>query len=101
MIKLLLLTAIFSSAAEAPSPFQRDAALFQAKCAKCHTIGRGDRVGPDLKGVSDRHDKAWIVGFITKTESYLNTDPEAKKLLVRFNGVRMETLNLNEAQAEG
>ena len=71
MIKLLLLTALFAHAAEAPSQFQKDAALFQAKCAKCHTVGRGDRVGPDLKGVSERREKAWISGFITKTPSYL------------------------------
>lgn len=101
MIKLLLLTALFSHAAEAPTPFQKDAALFQAKCAKCHTVGRGDRVGPDLKGLSDRRDKTWIVGFITKTEQYLNADPEAKKLLAKFNGVRMETTGMSEAQAGG
>jgi mono/diheme cytochrome c family protein len=101
MIKLLLLTALFSHAAEAPTPFQKNAALFQAKCAKCHTVGRGDRVGPDLKGVAERREKAWIVGFITKTPTYLENDPEAKKLLAKFNGVRMETTNLSEAQAQG
>ncbi len=101
MIKLLLLSALFAHGAEAPSQFQKDAALFQAKCAKCHTVGRGDRVGPDLKGVSERRDKTWIIGFITQTESYLNTDTEATKLLARFNGVRMENTNLNEAQAQG
>jgi mono/diheme cytochrome c family protein len=101
MIKFLLLSALVSHATEAPSQFQKDAALFQAKCAKCHTVGRGDRVGPDLKGLTERRDKAWIVGFITKTDSYLDNDPEAKKLLAKFNGVRMETTGMNEAQAEG
>lgn len=98
---LLFFAVCRAGAGEAPSQFQKDAALFQAKCAKCHTVGRGDRVGPDLKGLSDRREKAWVVGFITKTESYLNNDPEAKKLLARFNGVRMEATNLSEAQAEG
>ena len=101
MIKILLLSALFSHAAEAPTQFQKDAALFQAKCAKCHTVGRGDRVGPDLKGLSERREKAWIIGFITKTDSYLNTDPEAIKLLAKFNGVRMENASMSEAQAEG
>lgn len=101
MIKLLLLSALISHAAEAPSQFQKDAALFQAKCSKCHTVGRGDRVGPDLKGLAERREKAWIVGFITQTQSYLDNDPEAKKLLAKFNGVRMETTNLSAAQAEG
>ncbi|MBI4061154.1 MAG: c-type cytochrome [Elusimicrobia bacterium] len=101
MIKLLLLSAFLARAGEAPSRFQKDAALFQAKCAKCHTIGRGDRVGPDLKGVSERRDKAWIVGFITKTGDYLDNDAAAKELLAKFNGVRMEATNLSEAQAQG
>ena len=101
MIKLLLLSALFAHAAEAPSKFQKDAALFQAKCAKCHTVGRGDRVGPDLKGLSERREKAWVLGFITKTSEYLDSDPEAIKLLAKFNGVRMESTGMSEAQAEG
>jgi len=48
------------------------------KCAKCHTVGRGDRVGPDLKGLSERREKAWVIGFITKTASYLDNDPSHK-----------------------
>lgn len=99
MIKLLLLSALFSHAAEAPTSLQKDAALFQAKCAKCHTIGRGDRVGPDLKGLSERREKAWIIGFITRTGFYLDNDAEAKKLLAKYNGVRMEDTGLSEAQA--
>lgn len=71
-LSLLLLTARLASAGEAPSQFQKDAALFQAKCAKCHTVGRGDRVGPDLKGLSERREKAWVIGFITKTQEYLD-----------------------------
>ncbi len=101
ILSLLLLTARLAGAGDAASPFQKDAALFQAKCAKCHTVGRGDRVGPDLKGLSARRDKAWIIGFITKTQSYLDNDPEAKKLLAAFNGVRMEATNLSETQAQG
>ena len=27
--------------------------LFKKMCAPCHTIGVGDRVGPDLRGVTD------------------------------------------------
>ena len=31
-----------------PDPAAVD--LFVRKCASCHTVGEGDRVGPDLKG---------------------------------------------------
>lgn len=101
MILILFLAALSSHASDAPSPFQRDAAFFQAKCAKCHTIGRGDRVGPDLKGLAQRREKAWTMGFLTKTGWYLDNDPEARGLLERFNGVRMEDLSLSQSQAEG
>jgi cytochrome c2 len=29
-------------------------AIFEEKCASCHTIGGGATVGPDLEGVADR-----------------------------------------------
>lgn len=87
--------------AAAPSPFQRSAALFQSKCAKCHTVGRGDRVGPDLKGVTERRTREWLSGFIRKPADYLDKDPEAKKLLEKFNGVRMDVPGLSSADADG
>src|SRR3954469_2455908 len=33
---------------------QDPAAVFAKKCSGCHTFGHGDRVGPDLRGVTDR-----------------------------------------------
>lgn len=88
-------------AAEAPSEFQKSAALFQSKCAKCHTVGKGDRVGPDLKGVTVRRTPEWLAAFLRKPSAMLDTDAEAKKLLEKFNGVRMEDMNLTEAQVAG
>ncbi len=34
--------------------------LFATKCISCHTIGHGDRVGPDLLGVTHARDRAWL-----------------------------------------
>src|SRR3954463_8866896 len=33
--------------------------LFKSRCAACHTIGKGDAVGPDLANVFERRDRAW------------------------------------------
>lgn len=98
---VILSLALIKAEGAAPSPFEKNAALFHSKCSKCHTIGRGDRVGPDLKGLGARREKAWIIGMITKTDWYLDNDPEAKKLLEKFNGARMENPGLSPAQAEG
>ena len=86
---------------KAASPFQKSAALFLQSCSKCHSIGGGRRVGPDLLGVANRHDKEWILGFVQNPESYLDSDPVAKKLLAENNGVRMENAHVTREQAEG
>ncbi|MFI5362784.1 MAG: cytochrome c3 family protein [Elusimicrobiota bacterium] len=102
--------ALLSAGAAAParagetktaSPFQKSAALFLQSCSKCHTIGGGRRVGPDLRGVADRHDKEWILGFVQNPEAYLESDSAAKKLLAENNGVRMENAHVTRDQAEG
>lgn len=91
------------SAAESkgPTPFQLKAAQFMLKCGKCHTIGRGDRVGPDLRGVTAKRDRDWLIGFIQKPSAYLDSDPEAKKLLKKYNDIPMEDLGLSRAEVEG
>ena len=86
---------------EAPTEFQLNAAKFMTKCGKCHTVGQGDRVGPDLKGVLTRRDRQWLIGFIQKPSDYFEKDPVAKELLEKFNGVKMDDLGLSRAEAEG
>jgi hypothetical protein len=88
-------------AAPQPSEFQKHSALFLMKCSKCHTIGGGARVGPDLYGVANRRGTDWILSFIMNPDSYLDTDPTAKRLLVEHNGVRMENTHLTRAEAVG
>ena len=53
-----------SSAFEALDP----AAVFSKKCSGCHTFGHGDRVGPDLKGVTDRRSRAWLLAWIRSSQ---------------------------------
>src|SRR5262249_11938594 len=43
-------------------------ALFVKLCAGCHTVGKGDRVGPDLNGVTGRHARAWLSNYIRDPE---------------------------------
>ena len=39
-------------------------AMYKKVCAACHTIGVGDKVGPDLRGVTERRDRAWLVSYL-------------------------------------
>jgi len=60
--------------------------LFGTKgCTACHTVGGGRLVGPDLKGVTERRDKQWIINMILKPDSMINNDPVAKKLFEEYN----------------
>jgi mono/diheme cytochrome c family protein len=40
------------------------AKTFNERCTACHTFGQGVKVGPDLKGVTDRRTREWLLRFI-------------------------------------
>jgi len=73
--------------------------LFAEKCASCHSVGKGDRVGPDLEGAHERRDRAWMFRMISAPNSLLDSDADAKALLKKFNNVRMPDLGITEEQA--
>jgi cytochrome oxidase Cu insertion factor (SCO1/SenC/PrrC family)/cytochrome c2 len=74
--------------------------MFKRVCAPCHTIGVGDRVGPDLRDVSARRDHAWLINFIRNPKkAFRENDPTALALATRFPGVRMPILGLTESDA--
>ena len=69
--------------------------LFSTKCAVCHTIGHGDRVGPDLVGVTHERDKAWLARYLAAPDEMLaRGDPIAKALHGKYNHVNMPNMNL-------
>ena len=75
-------------------------ALFKKLCTPCHTIGGGDHVGPDLRGVADRRDRAWLIDFIRNpVKALARKDPDALALAARFPGVRMPVMGLAENDA--
>jgi len=69
--------------------------LFDLRCAACHTIGRGDAVGPDLLGVTARRDHAWLERYLAEPEKMLlERDPIATALFNKYKTVRMPNLRL-------
>jgi protein SCO1 len=75
-------------------------ALFKKICAPCHTIGVGDRVGPDLRGVTARRDRSWLAGFIRDPDKQRRQkDPIALALAGQYRGVRMPALGLTDNDA--
>src|SRR4051794_5124325 len=75
-------------------------ALFKKMCAPCHTIGVGDRVGPDLRGVTLRRDQPWLEAFIQNpSKMRAKNDPTALALAAEYPAVRMPAVGLAPADA--
>ena len=67
--------------------------FFRQNCMNCHTIGGGRLTGPDLKGVAERKDRDWLIGFMMNPKSYIDSgDPYAIKILEESRGVPMPAL---------
>ena len=66
------------------------AAIFQSRCTACHTYGKGIKIGPDLKGVTERRARAWLVQFMRASSAMIASgDPIAVALFSEFKQQRM------------
>ena len=70
---------------------------FESRCLACHSLGDGDRLGPDLLGVTRRRSEDWITRFLRDPAAMLASDPDAQALLTRF-AVPMPDQNLSDAE---
>lgn len=82
----LWLGVVSSGKAQAPDPYE----YFETNCVKCHTIGGGPKTGPDLKDVTKRRDRAWLLRWLQDPEKMLaEKDPIAMKLKEEMKGAVM------------
>lgn len=93
----LLLSGVASASAVAPVEGK---GLFEQKCASCHTIGGGKRVGPDLNGVTERRPQEWLLRFIIEPDKMIaGKDPVAVRLYEEYNRIAMPNLGLKDSEA--
>ncbi|MFN8061325.1 MAG: c-type cytochrome [Vicinamibacterales bacterium] len=72
---------------------QDAAAFFKQNCTSCHTIGGGRLTGPDLKGVTERRDHAWLLKYIPDPRAMIDSgDAYAAQLFQEARGVLMPSL---------
>jgi len=91
---------ILATTAFAQAPAEQGRALFEQLCVSCHSVGGGDRVGPDLSGVTRRRDEAWLKRMIREPDRLIaEGDPVVTALVERYNRVIMPRLGLDEAKA--
>jgi protein SCO1/2 len=75
--------------------------LFATRCAACHTIGNGDSVGPDLKGVTSLRPHDWLSQFIKRPDQMIDAkDPVALDLMSKYKNVRMPNVNLGDGDVQ-
>lgn len=64
--------------------------MFHSRCSACHTIGDGDKIGPDLAGVTKRRDRNWVARYLNSAEKMRTEgDPIALELGTKYKTVRM------------
>lgn len=74
--------------------------LFNTRCVSCHTIGEGDKLGPDLLGVVSKRNRAWLVRWIMEPDAMLDEkDPQAIALYNQYNKVPMPNMKLGHKDA--
>jgi len=79
-----------------PLVLDRGEYFFQSQCSACHTVGHGDKMGPDLSGVTTRRDRAWLARYIMMPDKVLaEGDPIAVDLFEKYQYARMPNLRLS------
>ena len=73
--------------------------VFQSRCSACHTVGKGDTVGPDLAAVTTRRERGWLVRYLRHPDQMLaDQDPIAVALFEKYKNVPMPNLRLSEGE---
>jgi mono/diheme cytochrome c family protein len=92
----------WTGAAKPPGLAPGPARLFGQACAGCHSIGGGALTGPDLKDVTRRKDRDWLVHLLLNPKGVLSSgDPYARQLLAASRGVVMPyTFGMTRERAE-
>jgi mono/diheme cytochrome c family protein len=71
--------------------------LFSQRCVSCHTVGAGVKIGPDLKGVTERREEAWLTTQILAPSQHDENDPISVANREQY-GLQMPDLTLTEQQ---
>ncbi|GAB4230777.1 MAG: hypothetical protein Kow00109_02670 [Acidobacteriota bacterium] len=102
LVRILGVLGIAIGSAVTAAVGQDAAQFFRVNCYSCHTIGGGRVTGPDLKNVTTRKDRAWLVNFILNPKEVIDSgDPYAQQLFKEARGVIMPRVpGINQALAE-
>jgi nitrite reductase (NO-forming) len=89
-----------ATAAPTDPAAQKAKLAFESKCLACHSIAGGDKMGPDVFGVTKRRDEAWLARWLKSPEQMLQSDPQAKALLEKWK-IPMPNQGLSDEEIAG
>lgn len=90
MRRAIILMGVLTLAVSLPRPVaaQDPATFYEENCATCHTIGEGVLGGPDLKGVTARRDREWLIRFLLDPDAFAK-DPAVIQMIKEADGLAM------------
>ena len=75
--------------------------LFKTRCAACHTIGGGGKLGPDLANVVASRPRAWLRRWIKEPDKMINEgDPLALELKAQYRNLPMPNFNFGDVEVD-
>jgi len=77
--------------------------LFRTRCETCHSFGGGESggLGPDLLGVTERRDRAWLARWLKEPDKMLEEgDPTATALFKQYREIAMPNFRLTDEEVE-
>jgi cbb3-type cytochrome oxidase cytochrome c subunit len=69
-------------------------------CYMCHAFGKETHTGPDLAGVMERRDRAWLQQWLKDPYGMLLSDPQAQAMKEQFHDVKMPNYKLQAHDVE-
>lgn len=72
--------------------------IYDNMCTACHKPTE-KFIGPAPQGILERRSPEWVMNMILNPVEMVQKDPDAKKLLMEYNGAPMANQNLTEDQA--
>lgn len=99
-ISTLVITSLLLTGLLGPQALAQDGATLFKPCAACHTIGGGNTIGPDLKGIGKRRTNEWLVQFILSSTKLIKSgDADAVAIFKQFNNIPMPDNAITVEQA--
>jgi cytochrome c2 len=69
-------------------------------CNKCHTVGEGRLIGPDLKGIGSRRAEDWLRSWLADPAAMIRSHPELARWPDEFDEIVMPNQNLSSQEID-